>query len=139
MDHWAETGGKPSPKNESALSVITALAIPSVAETMIGDRIEGRICREMIRRAGVPIERAASTNSRSLIESTSLVFAYGLDVFGTRLSPSFSFDILGKNFNKFQMLATVAALAVATFLVAPLVCLVFLPLVFLVFLSLSEL
>nr|POF22202.1 er membrane protein complex subunit 1 [Quercus suber] len=59
--------------------------------------------------------------SPALIESTSLVFAYGLDVFGTRLSPSFSFDILGKDFNKFQMLATVAALAVATFLVAPLV------------------
>lgn len=59
--------------------------------------------------------------SPALIESTSLVFAYGLDVFGTRLSPSFSFDILGKDFNKFQMLATVAALAVATFVVAPLV------------------
>lgn len=57
----------------------------------------------------------------ALIESTSLIFAYGLDIFGTRLSPSFSFDILGKDFNKFQMLATVAALAVATFVVAPLV------------------
>lgn len=57
----------------------------------------------------------------ALLESTSIVFAYGLDVFGTRLSPSFSFDILGKDFNKFQMLATVAALAVATFVVAPLV------------------
>lgn len=60
--------------------------------------------------------------SPALIESTSIVFAYGLDIFGTRLSPSFSFDILGKDFNKFQMLATVAALAVATFVVAPLVC-----------------
>ncbi|CAK4034870.1 ER membrane complex subunit 1 [Lecanosticta acicola] len=59
--------------------------------------------------------------SPALIESTSLVFAYGLDIFGTRLSPSFSFDILGKDFNKFQMLATVAALAVGTFIVAPLV------------------
>jgi len=59
--------------------------------------------------------------SPALIESTSLIFGYGLDVFGTRLSPSFSFDILGKDFNKFQMLATVAALAVATFVVAPLV------------------
>jgi hypothetical protein len=57
----------------------------------------------------------------ALLESTSIVFAYGLDVFGTRLSPSFSFDVLGKDFNKFQMLATVAALAVATFVVAPLV------------------
>jgi hypothetical protein len=59
--------------------------------------------------------------SPALIESTSLVFAYGLDVFGTRLSPSFSFDVLGRDFNKFQMLATVAALGVATVIVAPLV------------------
>jgi len=44
-----------------------------------------------------------------------------LDVFGTRLSPSFNFDMLGKDFNKFQMLATVAALAVVTFVVTPLV------------------
>lgn len=57
----------------------------------------------------------------ALIESTSIVFAYGLDIFGTRLSPSFSFDILGKDFNKFQMLSTVGALFVGTLVVAPLV------------------
>lgn len=63
--------------------------------------------------------------SPALIESTSLVFAHGLDIFGTRLTPSFSFDILGKDFNKFQMLATVGGLAVVTFAVAPLVSFVF--------------
>ncbi|KAG9584544.1 hypothetical protein KCU97_g10098, partial [Aureobasidium melanogenum] len=61
------------------------------------------------------------TTSPAVLESTSLVFAYGLDVFSTRISPSFSFDVLGKDFNKLQMLATVAALAVATVAVAPLV------------------
>ncbi|KAI4716936.1 DUF1620-domain-containing protein [Aureobasidium sp. EXF-10727] len=61
------------------------------------------------------------TTSPAVLESTSLVFAYGLDVFSTRISPSFSFDILGKDFNKLQMLATVAALAVATVAVAPLI------------------
>lgn len=59
--------------------------------------------------------------SPAILESTSLIFAYGLDVFGTRLTPSFNFDRLGKDFNKFQMLATVAALAVVTFVVTPLV------------------
>ncbi|KAI5362280.1 Putative ER membrane protein complex subunit 1 [Septoria linicola] len=59
--------------------------------------------------------------SPALVESTSLVFAYGLDLFGTRLTPSSSFDVLGKDFNKFQMLATVAGLAIVTFVVAPLV------------------
>lgn len=59
--------------------------------------------------------------SPALVESTSLVFAYGMDLFGTRLTPSSSFDVLGKDFNKFQMLATVAGLAIVTFVVAPLV------------------
>ena len=57
----------------------------------------------------------------ALVESTSLVFGYGLDVFGTRVTPSGGFDVLGKGFNKFQMLATVAGLFVATCVVGPLV------------------
>ncbi|KAF2867353.1 hypothetical protein BDV95DRAFT_503088 [Massariosphaeria phaeospora] len=59
--------------------------------------------------------------SESGIESTSLVFAYGLDIFGTRVAPSFAFDILGKGFNKVQMLLTVVALFVSVLFVAPLV------------------
>lgn len=59
--------------------------------------------------------------SESGLESTSLVFAYGLDIFGTRVAPSFAFDILGKGFNKVQMLVTVAALFVGVLFVAPLV------------------
>ncbi|KAF2083961.1 DUF1620-domain-containing protein [Saccharata proteae CBS 121410] len=59
--------------------------------------------------------------SPALLESTSLVFAYGLDVFGSRVSPSFAFDVLGKDFNKFQLVTTVGALAVAVLFVAPLV------------------
>jgi hypothetical protein len=57
----------------------------------------------------------------AFLESTSLVFAYGADVFGTRVSPSFAFDVLGRGFNKVQMLLTVAALFVAVVFVAPLV------------------
>ncbi|KAF2646333.1 DUF1620-domain-containing protein [Massarina eburnea CBS 473.64] len=59
--------------------------------------------------------------SESGVESTSLVFAYGLDLFGTRVAPSFAFDVLGKGFNKIQMLLTVAALFVGVLFVAPLV------------------
>lgn len=59
--------------------------------------------------------------SPALLESTSLVFAYGLDIFGTRVSPSFTFDVLGKDFNKLQMLATVVALFFGVLFVAPLV------------------
>jgi hypothetical protein len=59
--------------------------------------------------------------SESGLESTTLVFAYGLDIFGTRIAPSFAFDVLGKGFNKLQMLMTVAALFVGVLFVAPLV------------------
>lgn len=59
--------------------------------------------------------------SESGLESTSLVFAFGLDLFGTRVAPSFAFDVLGKGFNKVQMLLTVAALFVGVLFVAPLV------------------
>lgn len=57
----------------------------------------------------------------ALLESTSLVFAYGLDVFGTRVAPSGTFDVLGKSFNKVQMLLTVAALFALLIFVKPIV------------------
>ncbi|KAG5291786.1 DUF1620 domain-containing protein [Histoplasma ohiense] len=59
-------------------------------------------------------------SSQTLLESTSLVFAYGLDVFGTRIHPSQAFDILGKGFSKIQLLLTVIALAVGVAMLAPL-------------------
>ncbi|KAK4977329.1 hypothetical protein LTR28_007446 [Elasticomyces elasticus] len=71
------------------------------------------------RREAVGI-RAVRTTAATL-ESASLVFAHGLDVFGTRVSPSAGFDVLGADFSKVQMLGTVLALAVGTVVVAPLV------------------
>ena len=57
----------------------------------------------------------------ALLESTSLVFAYGIDIFGTRVAPSAAFDILGKGFNKLSLVATVAALGVGVVVLAPMV------------------
>lgn len=58
----------------------------------------------------------------SLLESTSLIFAYGeLDVFGTRIAPIGGFDFLGKGFSRFQLVATVVGLAVVTGALAPMV------------------
>jgi hypothetical protein len=59
--------------------------------------------------------------SPALLESTSLVFAYGIDVFGTRVTPSAAFDILGKGFNKLSLVATVVALGVGVAVLAPMV------------------
>ncbi|KAK4155332.1 hypothetical protein C8A00DRAFT_42051 [Chaetomidium leptoderma] len=57
----------------------------------------------------------------AIVESTSLVFAYGVDVFGTRVAPSFMFDILGKGFNKVALVATVLALSAGVMMLAPMV------------------
>ncbi|KAF8211092.1 hypothetical protein K438DRAFT_1808794 [Mycena galopus ATCC 62051] len=59
--------------------------------------------------------------SPALLESTSLVFAYGLDLFLTRVAPSNTFDILNKNFNKAQLVLTVSGLALGIFIAKPMV------------------
>ncbi|KAJ5280374.1 hypothetical protein N7478_005746 [Penicillium angulare] len=57
----------------------------------------------------------------TLLESTSLIFAFGGDVFGTRATPSQAFDVLGKSFNKLQLVLTVVALTVGVAFLAPMV------------------
>lgn len=57
----------------------------------------------------------------SELESTTLVFTYGLDLFQTRVSPSGTFDLLSEDFNRFQLLVTIAALGVAILITRPLV------------------
>ncbi|KAJ7588211.1 hypothetical protein C8J56DRAFT_1164789 [Mycena floridula] len=57
----------------------------------------------------------------SLLESTSLVFAFGLDLFLTRVAPSNTFDVLSENFNKLQLVLTVAGLAFAIVVTRPMV------------------
>lgn len=59
--------------------------------------------------------------SPALLESTSLVFAYGIDVFGTRVMPSLAFDVLNKGFNKLSLVATVLGLSATVLALAPMV------------------
>jgi len=47
------------------------------------------------------------------------VFAYGLDLFVTRVAPSNTFDILNENFNKAQLILTISGLAVAIMVTKP--------------------
>ncbi|TVY78526.1 ER membrane protein complex subunit, partial [Lachnellula suecica] len=60
-------------------------------------------------------------SSPAVLESTSLLFAYGIDIFGTRVAPSAAFDILGKGFNKLSLVATVVALWLGVVVLAPMV------------------
>lgn len=55
------------------------------------------------------------------VESTSLVVAFGIDIFGTRVAPSGVFDILGKGFNKVTLVGTVLALFGGVTFLAPMV------------------
>ncbi|KAJ1335760.1 ER membrane protein complex subunit 1 [Microdochium nivale] len=55
------------------------------------------------------------------LESTSLVFAYGIDIFGTRVAPSMAFDVLGQGFNKATVVSTVLALVAGVAVLAPIV------------------
>ncbi|RPA94002.1 DUF1620-domain-containing protein [Choiromyces venosus 120613-1] len=55
------------------------------------------------------------------LESTSIIFAYGGDLFGTRVTPSMPFDVLGKGFSKIQLVGTILALGVGVGFVAPMV------------------
>jgi ER membrane protein complex subunit 1 len=57
----------------------------------------------------------------SLLESTSLVFGWGGDVFGTRVAPSGAFDVLGKEFSKVQLVVTVFALSLGVGILGPMV------------------
>lgn len=57
----------------------------------------------------------------ALLESTSLVFAYGLDLFFTRVAPSKTFDVLSESFNKTQLVFTVGGLLIAIFMTRPMV------------------
>ncbi|KAG6061478.1 hypothetical protein E4U32_002962 [Claviceps aff. humidiphila group G2b] len=57
----------------------------------------------------------------AVVESTSLLLAYGIDIFGTRSTPSGLFDILGKGFNKVTLVGTVLALFAGVMFLAPVV------------------
>lgn len=54
-------------------------------------------------------------------ESTSAVIGVGLDVFATSTAPSGSFDMLGSDFNKAQLVLTSSGLLLLTFILRPIV------------------
>ncbi|KAI8454192.1 hypothetical protein BY996DRAFT_4582168 [Phakopsora pachyrhizi] len=54
-------------------------------------------------------------------ESTTAVIAVGLDLFATSIAPSRTFDMLGPQFNKAQLILTTSALLVAILLLRPIV------------------
>ncbi|KAK2462583.1 hypothetical protein APHAL10511_005401 [Amanita phalloides] len=78
--------------------------------------------RVVSHRYGVARIREVVT-ARAQLESTSLVFAYGLDLFLTRavVAPSGAFDVLSEGFNKLQLVLTVMGLGMAIVVTGPMV------------------
>ncbi|KAK6335866.1 hypothetical protein TWF730_003241 [Orbilia blumenaviensis] len=67
----------------------------------------------------VGIDKVITTPS--LLESTSIVVGWGIDIFGTRTSPSEAFDVLGRGFNKLALIGSVLAVGVGTMFLRPMV------------------
>ncbi|CAG8670205.1 15987_t:CDS:10, partial [Racocetra fulgida] len=59
------------------------------------------------------------TTSPALLESTSLVLAYGLDLWFTREAPSKTFDVLSEDFSKGTLLATILGLVIGILVTKP--------------------
>ncbi|CAG8580961.1 4772_t:CDS:10 [Paraglomus occultum] len=61
------------------------------------------------------------TTSPALLESTSLVLAYGLDIWFTREAPSKTFDVLSEDFSKETLVTTIVALLIGIAVTRPIV------------------
>ena len=57
-----------------------------------------------------------------MLESTTLVLAYGLDLWFTREAPSKTFDVLSEDFSKGTLLTTIFGLILGILTTKPMVC-----------------
>ncbi len=55
------------------------------------------------------------------LESTSVIISYANDVFGSRVTPSLPFDVLGESFGKLKLILTILALAIGVVVSTPMV------------------
>lgn len=99
--------GKPSKAEQEEMLVPYDPVLPTSAQHVVSHLYPAKGLRSI----------AASP---ALLESTTLVLAYGLDLFGSRtLQPSGTFDILGTGFAKTSLLLTLAALGAGVAVAAP--------------------
>lgn len=69
----------------------------------------------------VPSKDAKLVSVSTNLESTSIVCSIGHDIFCTRISPSSQFDKLSASFEKGKLVATIAALLLACYILRPMV------------------
>ncbi|OCF34020.1 hypothetical protein I316_04366 [Kwoniella heveanensis BCC8398] len=99
--------GKPSSRDKEEMLIPYEAMIPVGAKQVVSHSYEVLGAKYIV-------------SSPALVESTSLLLAYGLDIFLTRgLTPSGTFDILSDSFNKAQLLLTLGVLSVGIFVAGP--------------------
>ncbi|WWD21911.1 hypothetical protein CI109_106399 [Kwoniella shandongensis] len=99
--------GKPSSMDKEEMLIPYDVLLPVDQRKVISHKYDVQGAKHLI-------------SSPALVESTSLLLAYGLDLFFTRgLTPSGTFDILTDNFNKVQLLLTLGALSAGIFVAGP--------------------
>lgn len=96
--------------------MLDPLAPAAAAPTEIPDDLAWHVSQRELRVLGL----AALTAAPSLLESTSMVLATGVDWFYTSVAPSGQFDRLQASFNKTQLVLTIAVLLAAIALTQPL-------------------
>ncbi|WWC67488.1 uncharacterized protein I206_101396 [Kwoniella pini CBS 10737] len=99
--------GKPSSRDKEEMLIPYEAMVPIDPKKVISHKYEVLGAKHLL-------------TSAALVESTSLLFAYGLDLFLTRgITPSGTFDILSDNFNKAQLLLTLGALSAGILVAGP--------------------
>ncbi|WWC87349.1 uncharacterized protein L201_002238 [Kwoniella dendrophila CBS 6074] len=99
--------GKPSSMDKEEMLIPYEPLIPIEPKKVISHRYEILGAKSLL-------------TSPALVESTSLLFAHGLDLFLTRgITPSGTFDILSDSFNKAQLLLTLGALTIGILVAGP--------------------
>ncbi|WVW78933.1 hypothetical protein I302_100896 [Kwoniella bestiolae CBS 10118] len=99
--------GKPSSRDKEEMLIPYEALVPMDPKKVISHKYEVIGVKSLL-------------TSPALVESTSVLFAYGLDLFLTRgITPSGTFDILSDTFNKAQLLLTLGALSIGILVAGP--------------------
>ena len=112
-------GKKPTAEQKEEGLIPYEAALPDESKLTVSHVYEVRSFSTSTKQQLLGIKKVVT--SPALLESTSIVFALGLDLFLTRVTPSGPFDVLGEGFNKIQLLTTIFALAVGLLVMRPLV------------------
>ncbi|CAG8433616.1 1193_t:CDS:10 [Ambispora gerdemannii] len=111
----------------SAQAFIFPYAVKALGRFLDPRRPLGPLTNEDKEEMLIPYEPALPDSKQLIssynltVKSTSLVLAYGLDIFFTRVAPSKTFDVLNEDFSKSTLLVTIFGLVLGIIITRPMV------------------